>query len=67
MGANGIKTRVPKVPADQLALDQALKRLRKLRWIGKDSDAQKTLRILDEMRLQHRLQGLERALGARRA
>ena len=43
---------VPKVPADQFTLDQTLKHLRKLRWIGKEREAQKILWAMSDIRLQ---------------
>jgi hypothetical protein len=48
----------PKVPADQLTLDRTLKRLRKLRWIGQDQEAQNMLQILNDTRLQPSLLGV---------
>jgi hypothetical protein len=45
--SSGIQTPVPEVSADQLTLDRTLKQLRKLRWIGKELDAQKLLQVLD--------------------
>jgi hypothetical protein len=47
MRSSGTRTRVPEIPADQLRLDRTLKQLRKLRWIGKELDAQKLLQVLD--------------------
>jgi hypothetical protein len=52
MKSPGIQNRVPKVPADLSALDQTLKHLRKLRWIGKEVEVQKILQALDDTRLQ---------------
>jgi hypothetical protein len=49
--------RAPKVPPDQLTLDRTLKHLRKLRWIGKDQEAQNTLQILNDTRLRPSLPG----------
>jgi hypothetical protein len=46
MGLNGSECGVPEVPADQLILDQTLKRLRKLRWIGRELEAQAILKAL---------------------
>jgi hypothetical protein len=39
--------RIPTVPKDELALDQTLKHLRKLRWIGNEIEAQRILEVLD--------------------
>jgi hypothetical protein len=47
MRSSDTQKRVPEVPAHQLTLDRTLKRLRKLRWIGKECEAQKVLRVLD--------------------
>jgi hypothetical protein len=47
MRSSGTQTRVPEVPADQLRQDRTLKQLRKLRWIGKEMDAQKLLQVSD--------------------
>ena len=44
------QNRLPEVATDQFALDQALKHLRKLRWIGKESEAEKILAVLDVRR-----------------
>jgi hypothetical protein len=43
MRSSGTQNRVPEVPAHRLTL----KRLRKLRWIGNEWEAQKILRVLD--------------------
>lgn len=40
---------VPDVPADQQALDQALKLLRKLRWIGMEEEAQRLRQALRDI------------------
>ena len=47
MRSSVIQTPVPEVSADQLTLDRTLKQLRKLRWIGKELEAQKLLQVLD--------------------
>jgi hypothetical protein len=39
--------RIPTVPKDELALDQTLKHLRKLRWIGNEIEARRILEVLD--------------------
>jgi hypothetical protein len=57
MRSTGIRNCAPKVPADQFALDQTLKQLRKLCWIGRELEAQKILQILDDTRLQPSLPG----------
>jgi hypothetical protein len=41
----------PEVSAEQWMLDRTVKHLRKLRWIGKEHEAEKIARILGEMRL----------------
>jgi hypothetical protein len=41
------QNRLPEVATDQFALDRTLKHLRKLRWIGKESEAKKILTVLD--------------------
>ena len=41
------QNRFPEVATDQFALDRTLKHLRKLRWIGKESEAEKILTVLD--------------------
>ena len=35
------QNRLPEVATDQFALDRTLKHLRKLRWIGRESEAEK--------------------------
>jgi hypothetical protein len=47
MRSSGIQTPVPEVSADQLTLDRTLKQPRKLRWIGKELEAQKLLQALN--------------------
>jgi hypothetical protein len=42
---------VPQVAADQLVLDRMLKHLRKLRWIGKEREAQTMFHALGDIRL----------------
>ena len=46
------QNRLPEVAADQFALDRTLKHLRKLRWIGRESEAEKILAVLDVRRRQ---------------
>ena len=41
------QNRLPEVATDQFALDRTLKHLRKLRWIGRESEAEKILAVLD--------------------
>jgi len=48
------QNRLPEVATDQFALDRTLKHLRKLRWIGKESEAEKILAVLDIRRRQRR-------------
>jgi hypothetical protein len=44
------QNRLPEVATDQFALDQTLKHLRKLRWIGRESEAETILAVLDVRR-----------------
>ena len=46
--------------AEQWMLDRTLKRLRKLRWIGKEEEAEKITQVLRKMRLPQPLEGLRR-------
>jgi hypothetical protein len=46
------QNRLPEVATDQFALDRTLKHLRKLRWIGRESEAEKILAVLDIRRWQ---------------
>jgi hypothetical protein len=46
------QNRLPEVATDQFALDRTLKHLRKLRWIGRESEAEKILAVLDVRRRQ---------------
>jgi hypothetical protein len=46
------RNRLPEVATDQFALDRTLKHLRKLRWIGRESEAEKILAVLDARRRQ---------------
>ncbi len=46
------QNRLPEVATDQFALDRTLKHLRKLRWIGEESEAEKILAVLDVGRRQ---------------
>jgi hypothetical protein len=46
MRPTSVQNHVPKVPEDQLTRDRMLKRLRKLRWIGQELEAQKMLQVL---------------------
>jgi hypothetical protein len=41
------QNRLPEVATDQFALDRTLKHLRKLRWIGKESEVETILTVLD--------------------
>jgi hypothetical protein len=52
MRSTGIQDCVPTVPADQLALDRTAKRLRQLRWMGKELEAQRTFEVLDDSGLK---------------
>jgi hypothetical protein len=51
MRSTDIQNQLPKVSADQLELDRTLKHLRKLRWIGKEREAQKIFQALGDIRL----------------
>ena len=44
------QNRLPEVATDQFALDRTLKHLHKLRWIGRESEAEKILAVLDVRR-----------------
>jgi hypothetical protein len=46
------QNRLLEVATDQFALDRTLKHLRKLRWIGRESEAEKILAVLDIRRWQ---------------
>ena len=46
--------------AEQWMLDRTLKRLRKLRWIGKEEEAEKITQVLRNMRLPQPLEELRR-------
>ena len=46
------QNRLPEVATDQFARDRTLKHLRKLRWIGRESEAEKILAVLDVRRQQ---------------
>jgi hypothetical protein len=46
--------------AEQWMLDRTLKRLRKLRWIGKEEEAEKITQVLRKMRLPQPLEELRR-------
>ena len=46
------QNRLPEVATDQFALDRTLKHLRKLRWIGKEREAERILAVLDVRRRQ---------------
>jgi hypothetical protein len=46
------QNRFPEVATDQFMLDRTLKHLRKLRWIGKEGEAEKILAVLDVGRRQ---------------
>ncbi len=52
MRSDGNKNCVPKVPAAQFTLDQTRKYLLKLRWIGKELEAQTILEALDDAGLR---------------
>ena len=46
--------------AEQRMLDRTLKRLRKLRWIGKEHEAEKKTQVLSDMRLPQVREDLRR-------
>ena len=46
--------------AEQWMLDRTLERLRKLRWIGKEQEAEKITEVLRHMRLPQLLEELRR-------
>ena len=46
------QNRLPEVATDQFALDQTLKHLRKLRWIGREREAQRIFEALGDIRLR---------------
>jgi hypothetical protein len=46
--------------AEQWMLDRTLKRLRKLRWIGKEQEAEKITQVLRNMRLPQLLEEIRR-------
>ena len=56
MRSDSSKNCVPKIPAAQFTLDQTHKCLPKLRWVGKELEAQTILEALDDAGLSHRFQ-----------
>ena len=60
MATTDAQNRVPRVAADQFALDRTLKHLHKLRWIGKEREAQRMLWALSDIRLRSSLSDDER-------
>jgi hypothetical protein len=46
------QNRLPEVAADQFALDRTLKHLHKLRWMGREREAEEILAVLDVRRRQ---------------
>jgi hypothetical protein len=52
MRSTGMCDESPQVSGDQLKFDQMLKRLRKLRWIGREREAQKIFWSLDSTKLR---------------
>lgn len=54
------QNRLPEVATDQYALDRTLKHLRKLRWIGKEGEAEKILAVLDVGKRQKTLSNKQR-------
>jgi len=51
---------------DQWMLDRTLKRLRKLRWIGKEQEAERIRHVLRDMRLPQLREELRRGGGETR-
>jgi hypothetical protein len=41
------QNRLPEVATDQFALDRTLKHLRKLRWMGREREAEEILAVLE--------------------
>jgi hypothetical protein len=62
MKSNDTLRGVPTVSSDQLTLDRTVKHLRKLRWIGQELAAQRTLELLYDTRLRPALPGDRRKL-----
>jgi hypothetical protein len=52
MRSNGTENCVPEVPRAQWTLDRTRKHLRKLRWIGKESEARTIMEAVDDPRLR---------------
>jgi hypothetical protein len=51
MRSTDVQNQVPQVSADQLKFDRTLKHLRKLRWIGREREAQRIFQTLGDIRL----------------
>ena len=54
------QNRLPEVATEQFALDRTLKHLRKLRWIGRESEAEKILAVLDVRRRRQKAPSRQR-------
>jgi len=52
MRSTDVQNQVPQVSADQLKFDRTLKHLRKLRWIGREREAQRIFDALGDIRLR---------------
>ena len=52
MRSTDVQNQVPQVSADQLKFDRTLKHLRKLRWIGREREAQRIFEALGDIRLR---------------
>ena len=52
MRSTDVQNQVPQVSADQLKFDRTLKHLRKLRWIGREREAQRIFQALGDIRLR---------------
>jgi hypothetical protein len=52
MRSTDVQNQVPRVSVDQLKLDRTLKHLRKLRWIGREREAQRIFQALGDIKLR---------------
>jgi hypothetical protein len=52
MRSTDVQKQFPQVSADQLKFDRTLKHLRKLRWIGREREAQRIFQALGDIRLR---------------
>ena len=58
MRSTDVQNQVPQASADQLKFDRTLKHLRKLRWIGREREAQRIFQALGDIRL-HPLRSID--------